>query len=457
VTVSTTTASLPQGSDEITAGYSGDSNLASSSSSPLIQTVTGPAATTTSLASSANPSGVGQPVTFTAMVSYSGPGDPPGTPTGSVTFSLDLGPPLDTEPLSGGGTAQFTTSALAGSHTIIARYSGDVLFSPSTGTLALTTTSVVPSANPSVFGQPVTFTATVSPIPPHAGPPTGSVTFYDGGSPIDTEPLSGGTAQFTTSALAGSHTIIAVYSGDLTFAASSGSLAENVKPLLGSFAASPGSGPAGSSIGIASVTPCPDGSTAATLSLTAFSSLTPALTTAASLDLSGFWAEALVVPGTATAGTVYVLRALCVNNVGQATQNYAPATFVVDAPVTAPAGRQEPTGATDSQGTKPAPAGPTAPKRAGVTSTCSSKASKKTTCKFTFTFAASSAPRDGAVVLAVARIAGHSRVIARGHLRHRSLTLVFRHLRRGRYQLTLIALGTHGKRTVIGHSSIVVR
>jgi hypothetical protein len=47
-------------------------------------------------------------------------------------------------------------------------------------------------------------------------------------------------------------------------------------------------------------------------------------------------------------------------------------------------------------------------------------------------------------------------VIAHGRVRHNRLTLVLSHLRRGRYQLTLVALGAHGKRTVIGHTSLVV-
>jgi hypothetical protein len=60
-------------------------------------------------------------------------------------------------------------------------------------------------------------------------------------------------------------------------------------------------------------------------------------------------------------------------------------------------------------------------------------------------------------VLAVNKLHGHSRVIDHGRLRHHRLTLVFHHLRRGRYQVTLIAAGAHGKKTVIGHTSVVVR
>ncbi len=74
-----------------------------------------------------------------------------------------------------------------------------------------TATVVVSSINPSLVGQSVTFTATVT-----GTTPTGSVQFKDGatdlGGPVA---LVGGTAALTTSALsAGSHPITAVYGGD---------------------------------------------------------------------------------------------------------------------------------------------------------------------------------------------------------------------------------------------------
>jgi hypothetical protein len=59
-------------------------------------------------------------------------------------------------------------------------------------------------------------------------------------------------------------------------------------------------------------------------------------------------------------------------------------------------------------------------------------------------------------VIAVANVRGHRRVVAHGRVRHHTLTLVFRHLRRGRYQLMLVAVGAHGKKTVIGHTSITI-
>jgi large repetitive protein len=69
----------------------------------------------------------------------------------------------------------------AGVHTITTSYGGDGNFNGSTGSLtgnpqvvnkANTTTTVTSSANPDVFGQSITFTATVFPVSPAAGSPT---------------------------------------------------------------------------------------------------------------------------------------------------------------------------------------------------------------------------------------------------------------------------------------------
>ncbi|WP_347260530.1 Ig-like domain repeat protein [Rudaea sp.] len=82
---------------------------------------------------------------------------------------------------------------------------------PAATTPATTTTTVVSSLNPSISGQSVTFTATVT-----GAAPTGSVQFKDGASNLGASAaMSGGVATLTTSALGvGTHPITAVYSGD---------------------------------------------------------------------------------------------------------------------------------------------------------------------------------------------------------------------------------------------------
>jgi hypothetical protein len=105
---------LNAGMMSVKAVYAGDS-LHHAASGSLLQKVT-KAVTTLALASSADPSPLGQDVTFTATVS-----SPIVTPTGTVTFKSGS-TLLGTVALSG-GVASVTTNALsAGSHLITATY-----------------------------------------------------------------------------------------------------------------------------------------------------------------------------------------------------------------------------------------------------------------------------------------------------------------------------------------------
>jgi hypothetical protein len=188
----------------------------------------------TALASSASSSVSGQSVTFTATVRGANPSD--GTPTGTVDFvDTTTGVNLGTAAVTS-GVASLTTSALpVGSNTIAADYEGDNNFAFSASTLAQTvnkastSTAVGSSPNPSVSGQAVTLTATVSVTSPGTTAvayPTGTVTFYANGTSIGTGTLGvvGGQdrASLSTSALAsGSDSITAAYnSGDGNFNAS---------------------------------------------------------------------------------------------------------------------------------------------------------------------------------------------------------------------------------------------
>src|SRR5439155_12763490 len=60
-----------------------------------------------------------------------------------------------------------------------------------------TTLTLMSSANPSIFGQAVTLTATISPTTA-----TGNVTFYDGTTVLGIRTIAGGQAALTTTALA---------------------------------------------------------------------------------------------------------------------------------------------------------------------------------------------------------------------------------------------------------------
>jgi hypothetical protein len=81
-----------------------------------------------------------------------------------------------------------------------------------------TKVALTSSPNPSDHGQPVTFTATVSPIIEGAGTPTGTVAFINGPSILGSAPLVNGVATLQSSTLTvGSHSITAAYNGNVMF------------------------------------------------------------------------------------------------------------------------------------------------------------------------------------------------------------------------------------------------
>jgi hypothetical protein len=214
------TAALTTGGHSITAAYGGDTNFGSSTSPVLTQTVNAANSSGTSITSSANPSSLGAPVTFTAVVSGAG-----GTPTGTVTFK-DGATTLGSGTLNGSGQGTFSTNSLSvGAHSITANYGGDNNFPASTSPVLTQTinqnasaVALVSSANPSALTQSVTFTATVT---GSGGTPTGTVTFKDGATTLGSGTLSGGQATFSTSTLAaGANTITAAYGGDSNFGSS---------------------------------------------------------------------------------------------------------------------------------------------------------------------------------------------------------------------------------------------
>ncbi|MFF7232572.1 Ig-like domain repeat protein [Streptomyces sioyaensis] len=214
----------------ITAAYNGDANFTASSGADT-QTVN-KNSTTTTVTSSPDPSVVGQPVTLRATVSTAA-----GAPTGTVTFSFGDGTSSATATLSGGiATVTHAYATPTGSpFTVTATYSGDASFTASSGTdtqtvnKAATTTTVVSSPNPSTTGDRVTVTATVAPVAPGAGVPTGTVTVAITGRTPQTVPLVGGTATTSFNPLSkGSHVITAQYNGGVSFAASTGSTVQSV-------------------------------------------------------------------------------------------------------------------------------------------------------------------------------------------------------------------------------------
>lgn len=101
---------------------------------------------------------------------------------------------------------------------------GSFKFSSCGQALVSTSTTLGSSLNPSTYGQPVTFTATVTPSS-GTGTPTGSVSFKDGSTTLGSSGLNAsGVATFSSASLAaGAHSITAVYGGDTSFSGSTSS------------------------------------------------------------------------------------------------------------------------------------------------------------------------------------------------------------------------------------------
>jgi len=229
-----TTSTLSIATHAIDADYSGTATLATSTGT-VSQVVNPLGGTVTAVTSSANPATVGDTVMFTATVTAGGSPVTSGTvdfTDGAVTLASAVS-------VNGSGVATFSSNALtAGPHTITATFSGTAVLAGSTGSITqqidkiVTISALTSSLNPSVTGQSVTFTVTVTAV----GSPvtTGTVTFADGGGTL----VSGlgldgsGQATFTTGVLGiGTHPITVTYSGTPTLAVSNDGLSQVVQPL----------------------------------------------------------------------------------------------------------------------------------------------------------------------------------------------------------------------------------
>jgi len=191
-------------------------------------------ATSTSLVSNPNPSSYGQAVTFTATVTSSA-GSPPNGET--VTFYNGTAI-LGTGTLSAGSASFITSSLPVGAYSITANYPGDANFAGSTSAAlrqvvnssakSPTSTALTSSLNPSIYGQKVTWTATVTTS--GSVPPTGTVNLTSNGTFIGAATLnSSGVAMITKSLLdAGTYSLVATYEGNASDAPSSSPILNQV-------------------------------------------------------------------------------------------------------------------------------------------------------------------------------------------------------------------------------------
>ena len=207
------------------------SNSAGTANSNTATITVNPAPSSTTLTASPNPSVADQAVTLTATVTAGA--------TGTITF-LDSATSLGAATVNNGRATLSTSQLSVGSHNLTAAYSGDAGFTASTSivvplavNLITTSTTLSASPNPSVTGQTVTLTATVAPVSPSVGTPSGSIIFKDGATTLGSVALANGTATLSTSSLAlGPHSVAASYGGGGNFAASaSTAVGQTVNPI----------------------------------------------------------------------------------------------------------------------------------------------------------------------------------------------------------------------------------
>ncbi len=221
-----TVPSLPLGPNPITATTPGG-NTSNAATSPATPVVVAKVTPIVALSSSVNPAAFNQAITFTAAV--------PAAASGTMTFR-DGAVVLGTGTVNSAGIAILTISNLTiGSHTITASYGGNSSYDVATSAPLAQAVGKIPtaitltqSAASQLLHNTVTFAATVTAASPT---PTGTVTFLEGTTVLGTTTLNtNGTvvalamsadAAYATSGLTtGSHQIVAVYSGDASFAAS---------------------------------------------------------------------------------------------------------------------------------------------------------------------------------------------------------------------------------------------
>ena len=282
-----TTSSLTLGTHPLTATYSNDPNY-SFSPAPLSQVVN-QASTSVTIGSSANPSTVNGPVTFTATVTPNPSGSVALAGTVSFTDTPQGGSAAAITGCSGvmisssGGTtsaACMTSALVRGPHTITATYSGDQNFSDSTGTYAQTVNAATSSitlgssspGNASSVNQTVTFTASI-PVPSGTAKLTGQVAFTDNGAAIGgcsaVQVTATSSTNYTASCADGSltaatspHTIAASYGNDTNFSVGPGSLTQTVNKAGSSVAVSSSLNPSqvnGAVTFTATISPSPGG------------------------------------------------------------------------------------------------------------------------------------------------------------------------------------------------------
>ncbi len=233
------------GDHALVAQYTGDANYSGSTAAAFHVNVV--PARTFAINSSIIPNVATPSIPVSLMARFSSAGQF-GTPTGTVTF-FDNGNPVAgtvtyTNPFGGTIVAQLTTNFTGiGTHTLSASYSGDTFFLSATaqlGTLPVsdkltTVLNTSSSFTPALVNYPTSLVAALGiPHSHQLPPPTGIISFSENGQSLGQVTYSTydegygsasiqGTVPFTFSTT-GTHAVIATYSGDSNYAATSSTL-----------------------------------------------------------------------------------------------------------------------------------------------------------------------------------------------------------------------------------------
>lgn len=225
-------------------------------------------------------------------------------PAQSCMLSINF---LPSTSLDGGSSLPLNESVSVTTNTLNTAATQQEISVSGTEVLPGENVSLSVSANPSTAGSSVIFTATVA--APSSGPvPTGTVTFYNGTTPLSGAiSLSNAVATYSTASLAvGTYAVSASYSGDGDYSGSNSNI------ISESIVAAPGTAPLGpSTLGTQNV-----GSTSGVFPLT--------FTFGQSETLGGIAVLTQGIPnldfantggGTCSTGTAYVTNSTCTVNV----------------------------------------------------------------------------------------------------------------------------------------------
>jgi hypothetical protein len=237
------TTSLPVGVDSVTAVLAADANYAQATSNAVTETVAKAMPVNVLTTSTPTPN-YGQPAVLTDSI----PVMNGVAPTGTVSFYFGA-TLLGTTVPNASGVATLTTMVLpVGNDTVTAVLAADANYAQVISNLvtvavskAVTNDVLTTSVSTLVYGQSVTLTDTIPVV--NGVAPTGSVSFYNGSTPLGTAvPNASGVAVLATTTLpVGTDTVTAVMASDANYAqATSNAVTITVGPQDFTITAAPG-------------------------------------------------------------------------------------------------------------------------------------------------------------------------------------------------------------------------